>query len=177
MKNTCLTVMAAAMLGACATQDGATAGHNDPGSRVTQAVATPLADLNLVRGEIPAALVAAEKAPYATPPDANCTGLVADVQALDAALGPDLDTPASPGNPSLIERGAGAAGNAAIGAVRSTAENVIPFRGWVRKLTGAEKYSREVAAAIAAGTIRRAFLKGLGQSMGCSAPAAPRSAA
>jgi hypothetical protein len=44
----------------------------------------------------------------------------------------------------------------------------------VRKLTGAERYSREVAAAISAGTIRRAYLKGLGASAGCDAPAAPR---
>jgi hypothetical protein len=31
-----------------------------------------------------------------------------------------------------------------------------------------------VAAAIAAGTIRRAYLKGLGAAAGCAAPAAPR---
>lgn len=53
---------------------------------------------------------------------------------------------------------------------------MIPFRGWVRKLTGAERYSRKVSAAIAAGAIRRAYLKGLGQAAGCAAPAAPRTA-
>ena len=58
--------------------------------------------------------------------------------------------------------------------MRGAAADVIPFRGWVRRLTGAERYSREVAAAIAAGTIRRAYLKGLGAAAGCSAPAAPR---
>ena len=31
----------------------------------------------------------------------------------------------------------------------------------------------EVAAAIAAGSVRRAFLKGVGQTLGCAAPAAP----
>ena len=61
-----------------------------------------------------------------------------------------------------------------IGAVRNTTEGVIPFRGWVRKLTGAERYSRKVSAAIAAGAIRRAYLTGLGQAAGCEAPAAPR---
>jgi hypothetical protein len=50
---------------------------------------------------------------------------------------------------------------------------VIPFRGWVRKLDGAERHSKEVAAAIAAGSVRRAFLKGVGQTLGCAAPAAP----
>ncbi len=91
-----------------------------------------------------------------------------------AVLGADLDTPATSATPSLIERGGSAAGDAMVGAVRSTTEGVIPFRGWVRKLTGAERYAHEVAAAIAAGTIRRAYLKGLGQSSGCQAPAAPK---
>ena len=38
------------------------------------------------------------------------------------------------------------------------------MRSWVRKLTGAEKYSREVEASITAGTIRRSYLKGLGRA-------------
>ena len=43
----------------------------------------------------------------------------------------------------------------------------------VRVLDGAERHSKEVAAAIAAGSVRRAFLKGVGQTLGCEAPAAP----
>jgi hypothetical protein len=46
----------------------------------------------------------------------------------------------------------------------------------VRKLDGAERHSKEVAAAIAAGSVRRAFLKGVGQALGCQAPAAPMQA-
>lgn len=138
--------------------------------QLAAAATTPLNDLNLVRGEIPAVLVAAQKAPYGVPADRGCAALAADVQALDAVLGADLDTPATAANPSLIDRG----GDAAVGAFRNTAEGIIPFRGWVRKLSGAEKYSREVAAAIAAGTVRRAYLKGLGVAAGCAAPAAPR---
>jgi hypothetical protein len=151
-------------------------GASQPGTdaKLAQAAVTPLSDLNLVRGQIPPVLVAAQKAPYAVPADASCAALALDIQALDAVLGADLDTPATPANPSLIERGTGAAGDAVVGAVRNTTEGVIPFRGWVRKLTGAERYAREVAAAIAAGTVRRAYLKGLGQSRGCQAPAAPR---
>lgn len=189
MKNLCLSLVLVGMLGGCATQEAGQSAPqaadaaskpqgvrpaNDAGAQVTQAAVTPLSDLNLVRADIPAALQAAEKAPYALPLEKTCPAITADVQALDAALGPDLDTPATLSNPSLIERGAGTVGNAAVGALRGAAENVIPFRGWVRKLSGAERYSREVAAAIAAGTIRRAYLKGLGQSMGCQAPASPR---
>lgn len=149
----------------------------EPGAdtRLTQAAVAPLSDLNLVQDKIPPLLQAAQKAPYALPADRSCQALAADVQALDAVLGADLDAPRSEDDPSLLDQGTGAAGDAAIGAVRSTTEGVIPFRGWVRKLTGAERHARAVSAAIAAGMVRRAYLKGLGQAAGCQAPAAPRS--
>jgi hypothetical protein len=156
MKTTLLIVMAIALV-SCANGE----------KNVRDAATTPLSDLNVVRADIPPVLAAAQKAPYSAPADKSCGALTADVQALDAALGADLDTPATGSNPSLIERGAN-------DALRSAAEGVIPFRGWVRKLSGAERYSRDVAAAIAAGTIRRAYLKGLGAAAGCAAPAAPR---
>lgn len=159
-----MTMKPAFLLGALALALTACASSE---KNVREAATTPLADLNVVRADIPVVLAAAQKAPYAAPADKNCAALAADVQALDAALGADLDTPATGSNPSLIERGA-------TDALRSTAEGVIPFRGWVRKLTGAERYSREVAAAIAAGTIRRAYLKGIAQAGGCAPPAAPR---
>jgi hypothetical protein len=149
-----LLFLCVALLAACASNDQ---------TRVTGAVATPLNDLNLVSAPIPDTLARAQRAPYGAPSDSSCAGLAAEVHALDADLGPDLDVPASDSNPSLIERG----GSAVVGAVQKTAEGVIPFRGWVRKLTGAERYSRQVAAAIAAGTVRRAYLKGMAQAKGC----------
>ena len=141
---------------------------------VTQAATAPLSDLNLVQAEIPPLLRQVQKNPYAAPEDDSCRGLTAEVMALDAVLGEDLDSPPNPNRPNLLERGAGAVGEAAVGAVRSTTESVIPFRSWVRKLTGAERYSREVIAALAAGTARRSFLKGLGLAGNCTPPAAPR---
>ena len=151
-----------------------TAKKPDPATRITQAVSTPLTDLNLVRAKIPAALIEAQKHPYLQPADPACAILAAEVRALDDALGPDLDAPQSAEDPSLIERGTVAAGDAAIGALKGAAEGLVPYRGWVRKLSGAERHSREVAAAIAAGGVRRAYLKGLGQARGCAAPAAPQ---
>jgi len=169
MKTPLLLLSVAVLASACASNR-----PDAPRDQIGQAATTPLSDLNLVRADIPAVLAAAQKAPYALPADHSCPAMSAEVQALDAALGADLDTPATAANPSLIERGAGTVGNAAVGALRGAAEGVVPFRGWVRKLSGAEKYSKEVAAAIAAGTIRRAFLKGLGQAAACVPPAAPR---
>jgi hypothetical protein len=155
-------------LAACATP--APTASPASGSVVTQAVTTPLSDLNLVRADIPPVLSAAQRAPYAVPVERSCEALGKDIQALDAVLGADLDTQVTGANPSLVERGGDAAG----GALRGAAEGIVPFRGWVRKLSGAERYAKEVAAAIAAGTIRRAYLKGLGLAAGCAAPAAPR---
>jgi len=177
-KHTLFLALALA-LAACASSDARRAVTPSPAgsaskTSVAQAAATPLSDLNLVRAKIPEALLAAQEAPYAIPSDPSCTALGAEIEGLDAVLGADLDTPPSSSNPGLVERGTAAAGKAATSAVRSAAEDLVPFRSWVRKLSGAERYSREVDAAIAAGTIRRAFLKGLGQAAGCPVPAAPR---
>jgi hypothetical protein len=180
----CLAACAAGLLGGCASTApspgaggaaGAPPAPDAQAAKFTEAATAPLSDLNLVRAKIPPVLSAAQKAPYAVPTDASCNALAGEVTALDAALGPDLDAPASTEHPSLLERGGEAAGDAAAGALRNTAEGVIPFRGWVRKLTGAERYAKEVNAAIAAGGVRRAYLKGLGHAAGCLAPAAPRS--
>jgi hypothetical protein len=163
------------LLAACATpqQEQVAAPRTGADKKLGDAVIAPLTDLNLVRAPIPPILAAARKAPYSVPADLSCAALGAEIVLLDAALEPDLDGPATEAQASVIERGANAAGDAVIGAVRNTTEGVIPFRGWVRKLTGAESHAREVAAALAAGTVRRAWLKGLGYSAGCAPPAAP----
>jgi len=166
--KTCTVASLALVLAACAAPEASRE------KEFTQAATAPLSDLNLVNAEIPAILVAAQKGPYAPPKDQTCTGLAAELTALDSVLGPDLDTRATAASPGLLERGVETVGNAAIGVVRGTAEAVVPYRRWVRKLSGAERYSKEVAAAIAAGAVRRSFLKGLGYAGGCEPPAAPR---
>ncbi|HEX5354589.1 MAG TPA: hypothetical protein VFW93_00125 [Aquabacterium sp.] len=135
-------------------------------SRMTTAATTPLNDLNLVRDEIPEVLQNAVKAPYLKPADATCPVVVTEVHQLDEVLGADLDAPESD-EPSLLDRGTDAAENTAVGAIQRTAEGLVPFRSWVRKLSGAERHSRKMAAAISAGAIRRAFLKGVAASQGC----------
>ena len=144
------------------------------GEQITEAATTPLGDLNLVHAKIPPVLLAAQKGAYALPADRTCTGIGNEILALDAALGADIDAPATPSNPALVERGVEIVGGVAVSGVRSLAEWIMPFRGLVRKLSGADEYSKEFSAAITAGITRRAFLKGLGQSAGCLVPAAPR---
>jgi hypothetical protein len=180
MKNNAALALVVVLLAACGSKPQAPpprAQATDPVSRtgadIAQAATTPLGDLNLVNAPIPPVLLEAQRAPYAEPADGTCAGLQAQVVALDAVLGADLDVPPTAANPSLIERGATLVSQTATQQVRGAAESVVPFRSWIRRLSGAERYSRDVAAAIAAGTVRRSYLKGMGVVRGCRAPAAP----
>ena len=152
-----LPVLSALALASCAS-------HQD---QLSGAATTPLHDLNLVQAPIPEVLQAAGRAPYAVPAGGGCEPLVAGIRQLDEVLGADVDVPPSDTRPGLVERGSNTAGQAAVDALQRTAEGVVPFRGWVRKLSGAERYSRQVAAAIAAGTARRAFLRGIAAARDC----------
>lgn len=151
-------------LGACA---------SGTASRMGSAAATPLSDLNVVKSDIPPVLAKAREQPYLVPLDPSCVALAGEIRGLDAVLGADLDAPASDEEASLTARASVLANDQAVRAVQRTAEDLIPFRGWVRKLSGAERHSKRVSGAIAAGSARRAFLKGMAASQHCLAPAMP----
>ena len=130
------------------------------------AVAAPLRDLNVLRTKIPEVLLQALADPYARPArPVTCARLVVLIKPLDEALGPDIDIPSTDDG----DRGR----NAAFGLVAGVASDVIPLRGWVRRLTGAERHDNLVHSAILAGAVRRAYLKGLGEARGCKPPATP----
>lgn len=160
--------LACLALAACATTD-----TNKEAEKLTDAATSPLADLNLIRAKIPDVLKDAIKAPYAKPVIADCESIVARVKALDEALGPDVDAPPA-AEQGLLERGGKLAEEQAWGALRGAAEGLIPYRSWVRRLSGAERQTRMVAAAVAAGGVQRAYLKGIGESKGCPYPGSPR---
>ncbi len=140
-------------------------------SGIAGAAIAPLRDVNVVRTKIPTALLQALAEPYARPPKDGCAAIVAEVTTLDDALGPDMDiqNPEKPRRQRLKEQ----AESGAYGLVAGAAEGVIPFRGWVRKLTGAERHDKLVGNAIGAGRVRRAYLKGLGEARGCNPPGTP----
>lgn len=156
------------VLASCSTQKSAS--KTDTTKQIGDAVTVPLNDLNLIETAIPEALRQAQKNPYAPPLDASCAALAKEISALDEELGADLDVPIVKDNESLIAR---RVVTESVSAIRKTTEAVVPYRNWVRKLSGAERKSRAVASAIAAGGIRRAYLKGIGHSNKCQAPAAP----
>jgi len=132
------------------------------------AAESPLRDLNVLRTKIPEVLLQAMADPYERPISGRCPQLIAELKPLNDALGADLDVP-SVDEDDLLEKGK----TGALGVMAGAASDVIPFRGWVRKLSGAERHDRLVQAAITAGAVRRAYLKGLGEAKGCNPPATP----
>ena len=137
-------------------------------------VEQPFRDFGLVRSKIPSVLIEAIADPYARPAPATCDGIAAQMIRLNIALGPDLDEPVSTEHPGVLTRGEGAAKTAALDAMRSEAQSYIPFDGFIRVLSGADRHDHLVMAAIQAGAIRRAYLKGLGEMRQCMPPDVPR---
>jgi hypothetical protein len=133
------------------------------------AAQAPLRDLNVVRTNIPEILVQAMADPYARPKSSKCRELTRLIRPLDEALGADIDKPPTAEDQRMIDRSRGFA----LGAVASVASDAIPFRGIVRSLSGAAKHDQYVQSAILAGSVRRAYLKGLGEARGCKPPATP----
>jgi hypothetical protein len=167
MRRLHLTFALVVALAACSSTE-----QNKATTAATTAATTPFNDLNLLNAPIPEVLISAQRGPYVLSSSPDCFSLEKEIKALDEALGPDLDAPPSEAHRGLLERGAEAGTDAATGALQRTAEGVIPFRGWIRKLSGAERYSRQVAAAITAGGVRRAFLKGVRAAKVCAGNAA-----
>ncbi len=124
--------------------------------------ATPIQDLNLSKDEIPPLLLEAQKAPYSTEGLTICRHYQVEVVKLDAVLGPDFDI-------AEAEERRLTAGRVA----KSLVGALIPFRGVIREVSGANEHERDFQDAILAGVMRRAFLKGMGLKEGCAYPARP----
>lgn len=135
------------------------------------AVEAPFQDANLIRTKIPEILLDAEEAPYAPPQPASCDHIANGVAELDAVLGDDFDIHESE-DPN-VHKGR-VAGETMVVIARDAEDDFIPFLGWVKLLSGAQKHANAVRTAVYAGRVRRSYLKGLGQALGCAWPAAPK---
>lgn len=133
-------------------QDNVTAGD---------VVTTPLSDLNIKKDEVPELLVRARAKPYDLSGLSRCPAIGAEVAKLDAVLGDDIDIARDDGN-STIKMG---------NIAKSVVSSLIPFGGVIREISGANAQQRKWNEAIYAGSVRRAFLKGVGQQRGCKYPA------
>lgn len=147
------------------------------GKDAFSALQTPLEDLNLKRDPIPKMLEICATNPYAMPLPPQCATIPTELTELNRLLGPDMEPEPLPWLPKpkkiairpYVSQGVSMAQDQAVGIVRSKVD-IIPFRGMVRRVTGAEKHAKKVARAYEAGKLRRAFLKGLLSAYGCTYP-------
>ena len=134
-----------------------------PGAPAVAPAWSPFNESGWRGGEIPAILLQAVDAPYARPEPPTCAHLAAAITELDAVLGEDLDSAVAKPDQE----------NWALYALGSGIRGLIPYYGWIRRLSGADRQQRRALAAVAAGTARRGYLKGLGEARACPSPARP----
>lgn len=137
------------------------------GEKMDRVANQPLSDLNLSNTDIPPLLQKVMAAPYAAPAENDCRGMKKEIADLDRTLGPDVEPTVIDKNGTIIS--GGRAGELAWGTARGAAEGWIPFHGVVREISGAAHHDEIVQRAIAAGFVRRAYLKGLSKSLFCPA--------
>lgn len=137
---------------------------NSPGAR--EVALTPLSDLNLARDPIPEILVWAQENTYDSTDMGSCEAIRVGIGDLDAVLGDDVDA----GSEEEDRLNPGSVAQSVVGMF-------IPFRGIIREVSGANSHEYEFRQAIAAGLMRRSYLKGLGEARGCDYPARPMPAA
>ncbi|OYW13703.1 MAG: hypothetical protein B7X02_01555 [Rhodospirillales bacterium 12-54-5] len=140
---------------------------------------SPLDDFGLREEEIPQVLKVSMDAPYASKPKINCPAIKAEITALDAVLGPDVDAPKTSkenagfavDTETILDRGGDLAHETIVGFVKAQT-SFLPFRGVIRTITGAKHHEKEVSRATQSGKLRRAYLKGMLHASGkCEAPA------
>ncbi len=141
----------------------------DPGNVTANDVVTkPLSDINLKKKPVPEVLEAAIERPYTLAGLKSCARIQTAVRGLDAVLGDDIDAVEE------LTRGQ-KRGNTAGNVAKSVVGSLIPFSGVIREISGANNNERRWQVAIYAGSVRRAFLKGVGLQRGCRYPARPAS--
>jgi hypothetical protein len=116
--------------------------------------------------EVPAKLLAIQESPYSLAGLGKCAAIIREIGELNEVLGPDVNEQVDKDRAKKREETAGrVAGN--------VAGSIIPFRGLIGEVTGANAERRRYALAVYAGTVRRGFLKGVGLERGCKSPARP----
>ena len=126
---------------------------------VTKAMGQPFRDLSLIQDKLPEVLKHAAESPYDVTNSVDCPQIRQEISELDAALGPDLD--------ELATKKGSVAGSMVEDLIGGVVK--IPFRGILRKVSGAQKRDDALRAATLAGMVRRGFLKGRVSQLACPA--------
>ncbi len=122
----------------------------------------PLKDLNIVKKEVPPALEAMMEDPYSLKGLKTCRQFSDEVKKITGFVGPDVDSAEA-----RADRKSQTPAEFAFGATEAIAGSLIPFSGVIRLVSGAKKREQFAQAAVYAGAVRRAFIKGTSRSKGC----------
>jgi hypothetical protein len=125
-------------------------------------VQQPLRDLNIVRDGIPAEIEAIMAEPYSLKGLRGCPDYAREIARLTAVLGPDVDSPEAKASDQTSTE-------FVLGTAESVVSGLIPGMGIIRRVSGAQAAQRRAEAAVLAGQLRRAFLKGRASGRNCRA--------
>ncbi len=164
-------VSASLVLASCASKPAGQA-VSQTRAGLTDAALSPLEDLNLRKDEVPEVLAAISN-PYKVDHTASCADIASEIATLDGVLPPDWDEVSEEEQASLSELAADTASDGVLGVVASEARGLIPYRGWVRRLSGANSHEKKLRAAFDRGRARRTYLKAIGRTKNCEGIAAP----
>ena len=156
-----LAVAAAFLAVSAGAQDAARTSDIDKvGDSAERMAEKPLKDLNLTQDKIPPELLAIMNKPYDMTGMTSCAQYKAAVGRLTNVLGPDVDSPKVTGKKE-------SAAEVMLGGAESVVGGLIPGTGLIRKLSGAEAAQNKAKAAVLAGSLRRAYIKGVAKGKGC----------
>lgn len=129
----------------------------DSATRVAKA---PLNDLNLTGNTIPPEILAIMDDPYSLKGLRGCADYAREIAGITRIIGPDVDS-------AEARAASGTSTEFVLGAAESAVMSLIPGRGIVRRVSGADAAQKRAQAATLAGQLRRAFLKGRASGLNC----------
>lgn len=129
-----------------------------------RAAIQPAKDINLHKDKIPVRLLEIQQAPYDLTNLEGCRAIRTEITSLRPILGPDVNEDPDITKAEKRERSVSRIAGGFLG-------GLIPFRGILREVTGANAERRKYRAAYAAGFARRSFLKGIAFGRNCQSEA------
>lgn len=129
------------------------------GKSAENIVTKPLKDANVMKSEIPPELLAVMDNPYSLKGLSTCAQYSAEIARMTKVLGPDVDAVKAKSGDSASEM--------VLSEVEKVAGGLVPGSSIIRKVSGADAQEKKTKAAVYAGSLRRAYLKGTARAKGC----------
>jgi hypothetical protein len=120
----------------------------------------PLKDLNIIQTKVDPGIERIMAEPYSMKGLRTCADYKAAITRITEVLGPDVDSPEFKKKDKTPAEQALSLGESAAG-------SLVPFSGVIRRLSGAEAKQNYAKAAVYAGSVRRAYIKGTARAKGC----------